>query len=85
MSKKSKVRNVGRESFEFVGYTIELRSEMEGGELFVCANCPVCGKKEDSSDHNITKGKIRTHMRLIHKDEVGDEKNAEPSSGVKAG
>jgi hypothetical protein len=86
MTRKPKKEVVGRNTFEFAGYTIDLRSEMEGGELFVVATCPICGYTVDTSDHGhgekhasaISKGKIQAHMRLTHKDEVGRDQASEP-------
>jgi hypothetical protein len=86
MTRKSKKQVVGRNTFQFAGYTVDLRSEVEGRELFVVATCPICGYTVDSSDHghgekhalDISKGKIRTHMRLTHKDAVGGDQATHP-------
>jgi hypothetical protein len=96
MKSKSKKQMVGSESFKFVGYVIDLRAETEGGELFVCGTCPLCGQTEESSDHGhgqahasaITQGKIKAHMKLSHKiteDANQPKSNTEPCAAPTAG
>jgi hypothetical protein len=65
-------------SFTFGDLEVGWKAEREKGELFVKAFCPLCEHTDDSSDHGygmdhalkITKGKIKTHLRLIHKLDV---------------
>jgi len=74
-----------KESFTYAGYPIDIEIEKEEGQLFAKAYCPICGGSEDSADHGfgpdhaatITKGKMRTHMRLTHKIEEPDPKKSD--------
>ena len=59
----------------FGGYTIFTSAETQKDGIYGIAYCPICGRKEESHDHghgeqhaiNISVGKVRTHMKLVHK------------------
>lgn len=58
----------------FGGYTISTSADKQKGGIYGVAYCPICQQREESHDHghgeqwaiNISLGKVRTHMRLIH-------------------
>jgi hypothetical protein len=61
----------------FAGYTISTSFESDMDGVYGIAYCPICGDREESSQHdhgcdeqlaiNESVGKIRTHMTLVHK------------------
>jgi hypothetical protein len=60
----------------FAGYTISTSFESDMDGVYGIAYCPICGDREESQhDHgceeqqaiNVSVGKIRTHMTLVHK------------------
>jgi hypothetical protein len=66
----------------FGGFTIATSSDTEQDGIYGIAYCPICKQREESHDQghgeqyavNISLGKVRTHMRLVHK--VKDEADA---------
>lgn len=68
------VSSIGEKAFVHGGYRIEVRLEVEEGQTFAKAHCPICDVPEDSCDNgfgadhaaNITLGKLKTHMNLVH-------------------
>jgi len=61
----------------FAGYTISTSFESDMDGVYGIAYCPICGDREESSQHdhgcdeqhaiNESVGKIQTHMTLVHK------------------
>jgi hypothetical protein len=67
---------------KFAGYTISTSADSDKDGIYGIAYCPICGSSEESHDHGhgeqhailVSLGKVRTHMKLVHK--VKDEADA---------